>query len=145
MVLGVAWGALLLAGCPADDANDEAATDGAAQADTVASADNAEPDNATADVAAADGPPKPPRYNRLMPLDEQYAMMKNRSPIPAEVIEIVGSEMAKVGESGIVENAIGVGDIAPDFTIMSMAGDEVQLAGALSESRVVLMFFRGGW
>lgn len=50
-----------------------------------------------------------------------------------------------VAESGIVENAIQEGDIAPDFTLKNHLGEEVTLSEQLKKGPVVLTWYRGGW
>ena len=40
---------------------------------------------------------------------------------------------------------IGVEDMAPDFTLDDQNRNQVTLSGALSQSPVVLVFYRGYW
>ena len=40
---------------------------------------------------------------------------------------------------------IGVGDMAPDFTLEDQNRNQVTLSGAHSQSPVVLVFYRGYW
>ena len=40
---------------------------------------------------------------------------------------------------------VTAGDLAPDFTAMSLAGDAVTLSGFRGERNVVLFFYRGHW
>lgn len=40
---------------------------------------------------------------------------------------------------------VGVGDVAPDFTLESRDGAFVTLSGFRSEKDVVLVFYRGHW
>ena len=40
---------------------------------------------------------------------------------------------------------IGVGDMAPDFTLEDQNRNQVTLSGARSQSPVVLVFYRGYW
>lgn len=47
--------------------------------------------------------------------------------------------------SGILDSALNVGDIAPDFTLKNALGEEVSLKDYLKEGPVVLSWYRGGW
>ena len=40
---------------------------------------------------------------------------------------------------------VGVGDVAPDFTLEDERGRKVSLAAARGKSKVVLVFYRGWW
>lgn len=46
---------------------------------------------------------------------------------------------------GIVDRAIKEGDIAPDFRLPNVRGDQVSLYDGLAHGAVVLAFYRGGW
>jgi peroxiredoxin len=70
------------------------------------------------------------------------AMAKN---VPPEVIAQLGSELAKLAESGIVENALKVGQTAPDFMLLEARGQQVQLSALLAKGPAVVTFYRGGW
>lgn len=50
-----------------------------------------------------------------------------------------------VEESGVLESAINVGDIAPDFTLTNAEAKEISLYEELKKGPVVLMWYRGGW
>lgn len=50
-----------------------------------------------------------------------------------------------VAESGILDNALNVGDLAPDFALTNAAGERVQLSHYLKDGPVVLVWYRGGW
>lgn len=51
----------------------------------------------------------------------------------------------EVGESGVMESAMKVGDKAPGFTLPNHAGEPVSLADLLKDGPVVLTWYRGGW
>lgn len=51
----------------------------------------------------------------------------------------------QVGESGVMDTALRVGDDAPDFTLPSATGEDVTLSSLLAEGPVVLTWYRGGW
>ena len=40
---------------------------------------------------------------------------------------------------------VGVGDVAPDFTLEDQSGNELTLSEARGKSPVVLVFYRGYW
>ncbi len=40
---------------------------------------------------------------------------------------------------------VGVGDVAPDFTLEDQNGQKVKLSDARGKSPVVLVFYRGYW
>lgn len=40
---------------------------------------------------------------------------------------------------------IGIGDVAPDFTLADQGGHKITLSDARSQSAVVLVFYRGYW
>ena len=50
-----------------------------------------------------------------------------------------------VEESGVLESAVNVGDIAPDFSLSNAEGKTVSLYKELKKGPVVLMWYRGGW
>lgn len=48
-------------------------------------------------------------------------------------------------DSGIVEHALGVGELAPDFVLPDATGREVGLSDMLNAGPVVVSFYRGAW
>ena len=64
---------------------------------------------------------------------------------PPEVLALLGSELTRLAESGIVEHALKAGQTAPDFTLMEARGQQVRLAALLAKGPVVVTFYRGGW
>ena len=50
-----------------------------------------------------------------------------------------------VRKSGVLDSAKNVGDIAPDFTLNSAAGDSVTLSSLLESGPVVMVWYRGEW
>lgn len=48
-------------------------------------------------------------------------------------------------QSGILEQALNVGDTAPEFKLPNAVGDEISLYDALLRGPVVLVWYRGGW
>lgn len=64
---------------------------------------------------------------------------------PAEVLSILNNSVAAVEVSGIVANAVGVGDQAPAFVLPDPSGATVALPELLTRGPVVVSFYRGGW
>lgn len=62
-----------------------------------------------------------------------------------EIQTIYNDGVLAVQESGIVENAVQVGDSAPDFRLYNATGQSVQLSEVLAKGPVVLTWYRGGW
>ena len=50
-----------------------------------------------------------------------------------------------LSESGILEAAKNVGDVAPNFSLKNALGEEVSLKKYLEKGPVVLVWYRGGW
>lgn len=65
-----------------------------------------------------------------LPEDQQHTMMA------------AGQRLA---ESDVAADAIGVGHLAPDFTLTDSHGHPFQLSEACLHGPIVLSFYRGGW
>lgn len=81
------------------------------------------------------------------PLQKQ---LEARSAESAKQLDpAVRAEFAKgieaVENSGILKEAVKVGDKAPDFTLKDAKGKEVTLSEMLKEGPVILTWYRGGW
>jgi len=50
-----------------------------------------------------------------------------------------------VEDSGILEKALNVGDIAPNFILTNALGENIELYQHLKKGKVVLTWYRGGW
>lgn len=50
-----------------------------------------------------------------------------------------------ITESGILDKAKNVGDMAPNFSLKNALGEEVSLEDYLAKGPVVLVWYRGGW
>ncbi len=50
-----------------------------------------------------------------------------------------------ISESGMLESAKNVGDVAPDFTLKNALGENISLKDYLQKGPVVLVWYRGGW
>ena len=53
--------------------------------------------------------------------------------------------IVSVGESGVLDKAKQVGEIAPDFKLNNALGKPVALSDYLKKGKVVLTWYRGGW
>ena len=58
---------------------------------------------------------------------------------------IYADGISTVANSGVLSNALNVGDIAPNFTLTNAKGEEVTLQDYLAKGPVVLTWYRGGW
>lgn len=70
------------------------------------------------------------------------AFLEKASP---EIIQSQEKALAKLQASGLTDQALNVGEKAPDFTLGDPDGKQVQLSNLLKEGPVVLTWYRGGW
>ena len=54
---------------------------------------------------------------------------------PKDGTELVATDLDRVA----------VGDVAPDFSLLSSAAEEITLSAYKGQARVVLVFYRGHW
>lgn len=59
--------------------------------------------------------------------------------------DIYKAGLDSVYESGVLESAKNVGDVAPNFTLKNALGKDISLADYLQKGPVVLVWYRGGW
>jgi peroxiredoxin len=64
---------------------------------------------------------------------------------PEEVLQIMDAEIDKLAKSGIIENALKIGDSAPEFELQNSDGDLISLNDLLQDGSVVISFNRGNW
>ena len=64
---------------------------------------------------------------------------------PKDVLETIGSEIGKLVESEVTEEALKVGDTAPDFFLKDSEGNTVSLNDLIEKGPVVISFNRGNW
>lgn len=64
---------------------------------------------------------------------------------PADRTAMMEAGNRKVAESGVLDAAKKVGDMAPDFTLSDANGEPVTLSTLLQDGPVVLLWYRGGW
>ena len=81
------------------------------------------------------------------PLAEQLA--ETRAGFQQKVPETVQTTMKTATEAleaaGLADQALTVGDIAPDFTLPDATGTAVRLSDLLKQGPVVINFYRGEW
>ena len=81
------------------------------------------------------------------PLAEQLA--ETRAGFQQKVPETVQTTMKTATEAleaaGLADQALTVGDIAPDFTLPDATGKAVRLSDLLKQGPVVINFYRGEW
>ena len=70
------------------------------------------------------------------------SLMSRVDPVTAAVMRDSGDRLAR---SGIAGRAIGVGDVAPAFSLTDQDGAVFSLSEALKRGPVVALFVRGGW
>jgi peroxiredoxin len=70
---------------------------------------------------------------------------RTRNATPAEALSVQDRAVKDLKNSGITENSLGIGELAPDFTLPTVWDTEVSLYRTLQESPVVLSFYRGAW
>ncbi len=65
-----------------------------------------------------------------------------------QIIVLLSVTMAALPQSPnppMRSSPIGIGDMAPDFTLEDQSGHKIRLADARGKSPVVLVFYRGYW
>ena len=58
---------------------------------------------------------------------------------------IVAVVNATIAQTRTVAKPVGIGEAAPDFTLVDHHGTKVTLSDAKGKSPVVLVFYRGYW
>ena len=76
-------------------------------------------------------------------LDARRSDWEAKAPEATKIIYNEG--VLVVRESGIIPNALQVGDRAIDFLLGNATGEVVQLSKVLEQGPVVLTWYRGGW
>ncbi len=64
---------------------------------------------------------------------------------PEEKKKMYTEGIEAVAKSGVLENALQVGDQAPNFELTNATGKKVSLAEQLKNGPVILTWYRGGW
>ena len=76
-------------------------------------------------------------------LDARRSDWEGKAPEATKIIYNDG--VLAVRKSGIIPNALQVGDRAIDFLLGNATGEVVQLSKVLEQGPVVLTWYRGGW
>lgn len=103
-------------------------------ADTSESPDEDEP------AATAQTPALPSLQDKLDARNADF--QETASP---QLKQTFAEGVTAVGDSGVMETALRVGDPAPDFTLPNAKGRDVTLSALLADGPVVLTWYRGGW
>lgn len=82
-----------------------------------------------------------------MKLQEKLTAMKKESMAnrPPEIVEILLGEVKKLVDSGIVDQAVGVGGVLPEFTLPDEKGNMVSSKDLLAQGPMALSIYRGVW
>ncbi len=82
-----------------------------------------------------------------MKLPEELSALKKdfEAKAPQDVVEIMHRATEDLRNSDILQQAVQVGDKAPDFSLQDHAGREIRLKALLAQGPVVLSFYRGRW
>ncbi len=82
-----------------------------------------------------------------MSLADQLRERKNayKKRAPKERTQMVQKAVQEIKDSGILDDALKVGDQAPDFTLEDPLGRPVALSTLLADGPVILAWYRGNW
>lgn len=64
---------------------------------------------------------------------------------PQSKIEAYDRGIDDIRQNGLLEQALNVGDEAPDFALQNATGNTIQLSEMLKSGPVILTWYRGGW
>ncbi len=76
-------------------------------------------------------------------LEQQLAARRDKTP--TAIRESVLRSGEKLVSTGLYERAIREGQLAPDFSLPDVNGQNITLSTLLANGPVVLTFYRGGW
>ncbi len=65
--------------------------------------------------------------------------------VPADILEIMDQATNHLKDSKLENNALKTQDIAPEFSLPNQKNEQQSLRSLLSQSAIVLSFYRGGW
>jgi hypothetical protein len=87
------------------------------------------------------------KRRQIMKLQEKLDAYKKDfvAQVPEAALAVMHRAAEDLQHSGILEQTVQVGDIAPDFRLKDIHGDEVALVDLLAKGPVVLGFYRGRW
>jgi hypothetical protein len=81
-------------------------------------------------------------------LDEYKKAFESGAPpynVPREAIEKMHRATAELKASGLANNAVKVGDRAPEFSLFNQDHVQVNSADLIRQGPLVVSFFRGHW
>ncbi|NNK96484.1 MAG: hypothetical protein HKP41_19225 [Desulfobacterales bacterium] len=65
--------------------------------------------------------------------------------IPEEARLLMQKANKELGDSGILDKTLKVGDALPSFNLVNIKGEAVASSELLTEGNLVLTFYRGVW
>ena len=65
--------------------------------------------------------------------------------VPPEILEVMHRATSDLRNSGILDQVLRIGDIAPDFELENTHGEWSRSNDILSNRLMVLTFYRGKW
>jgi peroxiredoxin len=65
--------------------------------------------------------------------------------IPPHILTQLQRSINDVKKSGVAERALGVGDLAPAFSLPNAAGNPVALTDLVAQGPAIISFYRGAW
>lgn len=82
-----------------------------------------------------------------MGLQEKLNVLRKKfeASAPKDALDIMHRATADLKKSGILENALNVGDTMPDFSLTNSEGQVVRPHDLLSGGPLILAFYRGKW
>jgi len=82
-----------------------------------------------------------------MGLQEKLNTLREKfeASAPKDALDIMHRATANLKKSGILENALNVGDTMPDFSLTNSEGQVVRPHHLLSGGPLILTFYRGKW
>jgi hypothetical protein len=82
-----------------------------------------------------------------MSLQDQLNTLKTNfeSKAPKEALDIMHRATGDLRKSGILDRILNLGDKIPDFSLKNADGTMCHSKDILSESSMILTFYRGKW
>lgn len=82
-----------------------------------------------------------------MTLQEQLNAFREQfqATVPEEDLQIMHRATQDIRNSGILENALNVGDSIPGFSLNNSEGQSVRVQDLLAGGPLILTFYRGKW
>lgn len=82
-----------------------------------------------------------------MNLQQQLDDMRKQfeAGLPAETLAVMHKATEDLGNSGILDEVLQVGDTAPGFSLCDQNGNDLSSAELLARGPLVATFYRGVW